>query len=120
MYDLDTQELAGFDLTAFITAAEGKYDSAVDKKEIILTERWATNFMNIDSWFVWRRLGIPNLGANLVAGPFGEKMPVRFAYDNNAKILNTANVDAAINRLAPTVDDHWSKMWLIEGTNKPW
>ena len=120
VYDLNTQKIVAFDLGAFMTAAENEYSNAADKMEPILTQRWISNFLNIDAWFPWRRTGLPNLGANLIAGPFGEKIPVRFGYDSNAKILNAENVDAAISRLSPAVDDHWSKMWLLQGTDKPW
>ena len=47
-------------------------------------------------------------------------MPVRFGYDSDSKILNVENVNAAICRLSPPVDDNWSKMWLNQGTDKPW
>lgn len=120
VYDLDTQEIVAFDLNAFMATAVEDYNNASDKMEPILTQRWKANFMNIDAWFPWRRTGLPNLGVNLVSGPFGEKMPVRFGYDNTSKILNTENVDTAIGRLSPTVDDHWSKTWLNQGTDKPW
>ncbi len=53
-------------------------------------------------------------------GPQGEKIPVRFMYGDNELNYNGQNANAAIANLAPTTNDQWSKMWLIQGTGKPW
>jgi hypothetical protein len=41
-------------------------------------------------------------------------------YPNDEKNLNEPNVEEAIQRLEPKSDNEWSKMWLLQGTNKPW
>jgi hypothetical protein len=72
------------------------------------------------AWCNWRRTGYPDLGKNVINGAQGDKMPVRFAYGDNPKNFNGANVDIAVQNLQPTVDDQWSKTWLLQGTGKPW
>ena len=76
--------------------------------------------MTSEFWFDWGRTGVPNFGANLVSGSNGSKIPVRYAYGDDEKILNGENVSQAITTLPPAEDTQWSKMWLLQGTDKPW
>jgi hypothetical protein len=45
---------------------------------------------------------------------------VRVIYPTEEKNLNSENVTSAVSRLEPGEDTQWSKMWLLQGTNKPW
>ncbi|MDR2815110.1 MAG: hypothetical protein LBB62_00175, partial [Proteiniphilum sp.] len=56
-------------------------------------------------------------------------LPLRFYYNLNDEIeKNKANAEAAIERLEATQyqgtdqskNSAWSKMWLLQGTGKPW
>ena len=76
--------------------------------------------MTPEFWFDWRRTGVPDLGANVILGSNGKKIPVRIVYPDAEKNLNSNNVTEAITRLEPGEDSQWSKMWLLQGTDKPW
>jgi hypothetical protein len=123
VYNPTTQVLDNFSESAFITTQANKYTSAADdaaKTNVLMTQKWLACFMTPEFWFDWRRTGLPNLGANLIAGNNGTKIPVRYPYGGEEPILNKVNVTAAIAKLSPAADDHWSKMWLLQGTSKPW
>jgi hypothetical protein len=96
------------------------YNSASDKLLPIMEQKWLSLFTTLEAWFDWRRTGYPNLGKNLVSGPHGEKMPIRFYFGDSEKNFNEENVNKAIERLEPPIDDQWSKIWLLQGTGKPY
>ena len=56
----------------------------------------------------------------VILGSNGKKIPVRIVYPDAEKNLNSNNVTEAITRLEPGEDSQWSKMWLLQGTDKPW
>lgn len=120
VYNLKTHQLDAFDQTAFLAAQEAKFTAATNKLDPILTQSWASMYMTGESWFNWRRTGLPNLGKNIIAGGKGDKIPVRYAYGDAERNFNADNTNSAINTLEPKVNDQWSKMWLIQGTGKPW
>ncbi len=93
----------------------------------ILTQKWISSWsVAAEAWFDWRRTGYPELKGAAVAGV----LPVRFYYMLDERNLNTANVNAANDKLEVTTystngDDGaknsiWSKPWIIQGTGKPW
>ena len=88
--------------------------------KLIMTQKWLADFMTPEFWFDWRRTGLPNFGANLISASNGSKIPVRYIYGDDEKILNGPNVTKAITTLSPAEDKHWSKMWLLQGTTNPW
>lgn len=123
VYNPDNDELIAFDQNAFISGMLAKLNNATNDTERlgrILTQKWLACFMTPEFWFDWRRTGLPDLGANVIAGSKGNKIPIRYIYGDDEKILNNKNMMDAIGRLTPSVDDQWSKMWLVMGTNKPW
>ena len=123
VYNPQTHALEVYSESAFLAAQASKYTSAADdaaKLTVLMTQKWLATFMTPEFWFDWRRTGLPNLGANLISASNGSKIPVRYPYGAEEPILNKANVTAAIAKLAPAEDNQWSKMWLIQGTNKPW
>ena len=120
VYEPETHRMLSFDAAAFRTALTGKFEAAADKMEMILGQKWAASFSTMEGWFDWRRTGYPRLGDNLVDGPQGDKIPVRYMYGDSELNYNRANTEAAISRLEPATNDQWSKMWLIQGTGAPW
>ncbi len=122
VYDPVTDAIIPFDESTFLANLASTFNSAGDTEQLtlLMTQKWLAGFMTPEFWFDWRRTGVPNFGANLIAGSNGDKIPVRYIYGDDEKILNGANVTDAITRLDPAVDDQWSKMWLLQGTNKPW
>ena len=70
---------------------------------------------------------MPNLQTGELAKR--EKLPLRFYYHFDDEItLNTANANAAIEKLEPTAykgndvsnNSAWSKSWLLIGTGMPY
>ncbi len=94
--------------------------------EQVMMQKWVASWTAAtESWFDFRRTGLPDLEA----GPASEQpvLPVRFNYGSDELINNEANAMTAVSRLEITPysgargnDSQWSKMWLIQGTGKPW
>lgn len=120
VYDPKTHQLVDYDAVAFRAALAKGFQGAIDKGELILQQKWAALFTTMEGWFDWRRTGYPRLGTNLVNGPQGEKIPVRYMYGDSELNYNRANTEAAISHLEPATNEQWSKMWLIQGTGNPW
>ncbi len=94
--------------------------------EDIITQKWIASWSSAtEAWFDYRRTGLPELQT----GPASKRpaLPLRFYYHIN-EIDNNSNSTEAIDKLEPTQykgDDvsnnsAWSKMWLLQGTNKPY
>lgn len=120
VYDTATHRTVAFDRAAFLEKMKTEFNSASDKIEVIMQQKWLAAFTTMEGWFNWRRTGYPDLGPNILNGPQGEKIPVRYIYGDSELNYNTENTNTAISRLEPAVNDQWSKMWLIQGTGKPW
>lgn len=96
--------------------------------ESIITQKWIASWSAAaEAWFDWRRTGLPELHAGQVAKR--PALPLRFYYNLNDEIeKNRENAEAAIAKLESTGfigDDQtnnsaWSKMWVLQGTGKPY
>ncbi len=95
--------------------------------ESIMTQKWIASWSAAaEAWFDWRRTGLPELQAGETAKR--PALPLRFYYHLNDEIeKNKDNAEAAIEKLEPTQyktdqsnNSAWSKMWLLQGTNKPY
>ncbi len=94
--------------------------------EQLMMQKWVASWTAAtESWFDYRRTGLPVLEA----GPASEQpvLPVRFNYGSDELINNEVNAQTAIGRLESTSysgargnDSQWSKIWVIQGTGKPW
>ena len=94
--------------------------------EKIMTQKWISSWTAAtESWFDYRRTGLPDLQA----GPSAKrtKLPVRFYYGTTELLLNADKAGVALDNLTPTTysgadgaNSAWSKPWLIQGTGKPW
>ncbi len=96
----------------------------------IITQKWIANWTNAtEAWFDFRRTGFPEIHG--VAGrTIAPELPVRFYYPKDEQRLNSTNQMAASNKLESTPfsafgadgnkNSPWSKMWLLQGTGKPW
>lgn len=120
VYNPRTHETEPFDQAGFLSEMASHFNGADDQILPIMEQKWVSLFLTVEAWFDWRRTGYPDLGKNLVNGPQGERIPVRVGFGDSEKDFNTDNVNKAIQNLEPAVDDHWSKMWLLQGTGKPW
>ena len=95
--------------------------------EDIIEQKWIASWSAAaESWFDYRRTGLPNLQTG--AASKRAALPLRFYYHIDEIDSNSENAESAINKLEPTEfkgDDAsnnsaWSKMWLLQGTNKPY
>ncbi|MGV8139898.1 MAG: SusD/RagB family nutrient-binding outer membrane lipoprotein [Mangrovibacterium sp.] len=96
--------------------------------ESIMMQKWIASWSAAaEAWFDWRRTGLPNLQAGEVAKR--PALPLRFYYNLNDEIeKNEINANAAILKLEPTGflgdegsnNSAWSKMWILQGTGKPY
>ncbi len=96
--------------------------------ESIIEQKWFASWTTAhESWFDWRRTGLPAL----VTGPSAKRpaLPLRLYYHYTNEISkNPDNAAIAIGKLQPTQykgtdqsnNSAWSKMWLLQGTNKPY
>ncbi|SEN75089.1 Starch-binding associating with outer membrane [bacterium A37T11] len=120
VYNSTTHQTVSYDKSVFQKRLTADYENAADPLAVIIHQKWAAEFGTTDGWFDWRRTGYPSLGKNLINGPRGEQIPVRFMYGSSELNYNTANTNIAISRLDPATNEQWSKMWLIQGTGKPY
>ena len=96
--------------------------------ESIIEQKWIASWTAAsESWFDYRRTGLPNLQTGESAQR--QALPLRFYYNFDSEIsLNPVNSAAAIEKLEPTEykgndvsnNSAWSKTWLLQGTNKPY
>jgi SusD/RagB-like outer membrane lipoprotein len=95
--------------------------------EDIIEQKWIASWSAAaESWFDYRRTGLPDLQT----GPASKRaaLPLRFYYHIAEIDNNAANAEAAIGKLETTDfkgDDAgnnsaWSKMWLLQGTGLPY
>lgn len=92
----------------------------------IMDQKWIASWTAAtESWFDFRRTGLPALKA----GPTAKRqaLPVRFYYMQDELNINSVNAKAAVEKLeitsfsqADNKNSAWSKPWLIQGTGKPW
>ena len=102
------------------------FDGSLEK---IMEQKWIAGFTAPEeSYFDWRRTGLPDLQT----GPFAKSdvIPVRFPYDDSDRFINVDNYNAALGNLESTshtddvpgygVDSPWSKNWAQQGVSEPW
>ncbi len=96
--------------------------------ESIIQQKWIGSWSAAaESWFDYRRTGLPDLQTGNFAKR--DKLPLRFYYHADDEISrNTENAQEAIGRLEatpyqgtdPSKNSAWSKMWVLQGTGKPY
>ncbi|WP_186758217.1 SusD/RagB family nutrient-binding outer membrane lipoprotein [Echinicola salinicaeni] len=104
-------------------AGEAAFDGSLEQ---ILEQKWIASWTAAtESWFDYRRTGLPELQA----GPAAVRsvLPLRFYYMQEELSINEANANEALGRLETTAysqaeeeNSAWSKFWLVQGTGKPW
>lgn len=104
------------------------YSAASNKLERIMGQKWLALWLSAESWFDWRRTGYPALKTG-PATQYGPAAPIRFMYpvpSQDPKYL--VNYNEAVTKLEATSyvpagqsKDHcYAKMWLLQGTGKPY
>jgi len=96
--------------------------------ESIIQQKWIASWTAAaESWFDYRRTGLPDLKTGESAKR--QALPLRFYYHFDDEIsLNRENAEAAISKLQPTQykgndisnNSAWSKTWLLQGTGLPY
>jgi hypothetical protein len=99
------------------------YDGTLEQ---LIEQKWISSWTAAsEAWFDYRRTGLPQLGT----GPYAKRqaIPLRFYYMQDEILLNTSNVNEAIEGLEQTTyaapdpkNSAWSKTWLLQGTNFPY
>lgn len=113
--------------SGYITQPNVVFDNT---QKQIMEQKWIANWTNAtESWFDFRRTGFPELHGvqGLTIAP---ELPIRFYYPKSEQNLNSTNEQAAAAKLEGTnysgfgadgsQNSAWSKMWLSQGTGKPW
>jgi len=121
--------------SSFITwGVDGDYSNYINNEgvifdgtiEQIIEQKWIASWSAAaEAWFDYRRTGFPNLQAGIFVKR--DIMPIRLYYSLDEIDFNPANTSSAISKLEPTDftspdgnNSAWSKMWLLQGTGKPW
>jgi len=107
----------------YLANAGVAYDGTLKQ---VMEQKWIASWTAAtESWFDFRRTGLPALKA----GPAAKRqvLPVRFYYMQDELNINKANTSAALDKLEVTnfsqadgKNSAWSKPWLVQGTGKPW
>jgi hypothetical protein len=111
------------DLAAYMSQPGVVYDGSLEQ---IIEQKWIANWtVGHESWCDWRRTGYPELRWGTVG--VRPNPPLRLEYDPNEASSNSQNYQDAISRLVQTPyaeqdgnDSAWSKIWLLQGTGKPY
>lgn len=100
--------------SGYLTQDAVVYNGTQDQKlSKIALQKWISLYFNgLESWFDWRRTGMPEIIPG-VANLNGNKVPVRFIYPLSEQSLNTSNRMKAVTAQGGT-DDINTKMWLIK------
>jgi hypothetical protein len=117
-----------FDFEKYCKQPVVALSGAADKLERIMEQKWISSWLHPESWFDWRRTGYPKLKAGPAAF-YGPDLPLRFMYPvPNLDPNYLPKYEQALSRLEATGripvgqsrDHHYAKMWLLQGTSKPW
>ena len=91
-----------------------------------MEQKWIASWSAAtEAWFDYRRTGLPALQAGKYVKR--EALPLRFYYSVDEIDFNKENAQAAIDELEESgysspdgKNSAWSKMWVLQGTNKPY
>ncbi len=111
VYDRKNNTLIAFDRALYLSNIEKVYEGASNKLEPIMDQKWIALWMSGESWFDWRRVGLPDLNKNIISGSRGQNTPIRFWYED---AFNEKEMVQAVSKLVPATNNQWSKMWLLQ------
>jgi len=92
----------------------------------VMEQKWIASWTSAtEAWFDFRRTGLPALlPGNIVKR---DAIPLRFYYSIDELDYNPVHTQSAIELLEATSfsaedgkNSAWSKMWVLQGTGKPW
>lgn len=117
-----------FDFDPYYSKTAIDYNQGNNKLEKIMTQKWIASWLQLESWFDWRRTGLPALVPGEIT-QFGDAIPIRYIYPSpNLDPNYLVNYKAAVDKLEATQyvpvgqsnDHNYSRIWLLQGTGKPW
>ncbi|MFT6807654.1 MAG: hypothetical protein ACJA01_000874, partial [Saprospiraceae bacterium] len=109
--------------SSYINNEGVQFDGSIEQ---IIEQKWIASWTAAgEAWFDYRRTGLPNLQAGVFVNR--DILPIRLYYSLDEIDFNPINAGAAISKLESTDftapdgnNSAWSKMWLLQGTGKPW
>ncbi|SEK26998.1 SusD/RagB family nutrient-binding outer membrane lipoprotein [Parapedobacter koreensis] len=121
------------DYAAYIVQPGAAFANTLEQ---IITQKWVASWSAAcESWFDWRRTGYP-VFETVGMRAKRDVMPVRLYYPTNEETTNAEKLREALpnfedtrysleepdNEAFPVLKKNsaWSKMWLLQGTGKPW
>lgn len=119
--------VGGFDFDDFYSQANVDLSQATNTHERIMTQKYISMFFRMEPWFDWRRTGYPDFEPPVDADQ--PALTIRYLYNtpNPPDPAYVANYNEAVDRLeksefvqGPSKDDTRSRMWLLQGTGKPY
>ena len=119
--------VGGFDFDDFYSQENVDLSQASNIHERIMIQKYISMFFRMEPWFDWRRTGYPDFEPPVDADQ--PAVPIRYLYNtpNPPDPAYVANYNEAVERLEktefvqkPTKDDNRSRMWLLQGTGKPY
>ncbi|WP_236974543.1 SusD/RagB family nutrient-binding outer membrane lipoprotein [Membranihabitans maritimus] len=122
------RDAIGFNFDNYYASENVDLSLAEDKLERVMEQKWIAGWLQPESWFDWRRTGFPELETGEIT-QFGDAIPIRYIYPTpNLDPNYLVNYESAIEKLEATgfvpvgqsKDHHYSRMWLLQGTGKPW
>ena len=108
------------DASAYLAQQKVQFNNTLEQ---IIEQKWLALWLSPESWFDFRRTGYPDF--QLGPGTLFPKSPLRFIYSDDEQLNNLDNWTLASDKLVETSysqqkDHQYSKMWLLQGTDKPW
>ena len=104
-------------------AGDASHDGTLKQ---LIEQKWIASWTAAaESWFDYRRTGLPELETGVEA--VRQAIPLRFYYMLDELNLNPINTRAAIDKLETTGfaapdpnNSAWSRSWLLKGTGFPY
>ncbi|MBI9064008.1 MAG: SusD/RagB family nutrient-binding outer membrane lipoprotein [Marinilabiliaceae bacterium] len=85
--------------------------SQSEKLELIATQKWLALYLDMESYFSWRRTRLPRLNFDASTANNGVP-PNRLRYPVDERVYNKKNYEVAVSRQGA---DNWdTKMWLLK------
>jgi hypothetical protein len=113
-YSMQRWGIADADITTYLAQSEialpGDNDGNLVK---IAEQKWFALFLNaVEAYLDMRRTMLPAIQHNGLLST--DAFPLRLRYPGEELGQNKDAYDAGVGTLTPTVDDEFSKMWLLQ------
>lgn len=111
------------DYADYLMQSGVEFNSTIEQ---VIEQKWIAAWTaSSEAWFDYRRTGYPQFEVGPAA--VRRAMPLRFYYLQTELDLNGTNAQAALDRLENTAyvqadgkNSAWARMWVLQGTGKPY